>query len=205
MQPLLKIQNIPINIEYKVTRASLQHQSAPAKVNITRSRGSLNMQSTPPQMKIDSYETRASAGLKSAARSTQEFADRGTQAGYEATSGYAIDGNTLMDNNSKTSVAELAASKAAPRMAETVTAFIPSVPPQIEFTPGTLSFNPTMDQLAFDWNINHKPQLEFIPGGIEFNVVQYPEVMIEYLGSPIYVPPSADPNYTPPPGINTAV
>ena len=36
---------------------------------------------------------------------------------------------------------------------------------------------------------------EFIPGDIEMSITQQPDVLIEYVGGPIYVPPSADPNY----------
>ena len=37
--------------------------------------------------------------------------------------------------------------------------------------------------------------MEFVPGSIEFTVTQKPAVNFEYVGSPIYVPKSADPNY----------
>lgn len=39
-----------------------------------------------------------------------------------------------------------------------------------------------------------RTELEFVPGSIEFTVTQKPAVNIEYVGSPIYVPRSADPN-----------
>ena len=34
-------------------------------------------------------------------------------------------------------------------------------------------------------------------GDIAFNVTQQPDVVIKYIGGPLYVPPSADPNYEP--------
>ena len=40
-------------------------------------------------------------------------------------------------------------------------------------------------------------QFEFIPGDIEISVKQQPDVLIKYVGGPLYVPPSADPNYQP--------
>lgn len=203
MQPLLKIQTVPISIEYKVSRAALQHASAPAKVNVSRNRGSLNMQSSPARVKIDSYEARASAGIKSASRSIEEFADSGKGAGYEATRTFAEEGNRLLDSHgSKTAIADMVTSRML-RGVETMTTFLPSVRPEISVDPGSLSFDFSMDKLTFDWNINHKPQLEFVPGGIEFSVAQYNDVIIEYTGSPIYVPASADPNYEPPPSIDT--
>ena len=32
---------------------------------------------------------------------------------------------------------------------------------------------------------------------LNFSITQQPDVKIEYVGDPIYVPPSANPNYTP--------
>ena len=43
----------------------------------------------------------------------------------------------------------------------------------------------------------NEPQFEFTPGDIELTVKQQPDVLIKYVGGPIYVPPSSDPNYTP--------
>ena len=38
---------------------------------------------------------------------------------------------------------------------------------------------------------------KFIPGDIQLSITQQPDVLIEYIGGPLYVPPSADPNYEP--------
>ena len=37
----------------------------------------------------------------------------------------------------------------------------------------------------------------FVPGDIEFTMTQRPDVIIKYVGGPLYVPPSADPDYEP--------
>ena len=51
-----------------------------------------------------------------------------------------------------------------------------------------------MDKLNFDLKVLNG-NYEFIPGNIEMSITQHPDVLIEYVGGPIYVPPSADPNY----------
>ena len=53
-----------------------------------------------------------------------------------------------------------------------------------------------MDKLNFDWRMN-EPKFEFTPGDIELSVTQQPDVIIKYVGGPLYVPPSADPSYEP--------
>ena len=53
-----------------------------------------------------------------------------------------------------------------------------------------------MDKLNFDWR-QSKGNFEFVPGDIEISVKQRPDVIIKYIGGPIYVPPSSDPDYEP--------
>ena len=38
----------------------------------------------------------------------------------------------------------------------------------------------------------------FFPPDLEFKVVEQPKVIIKYVGGPLYIPKSADPNYVPP-------
>ena len=61
---------------------------------------------------------------------------------------------------------------------------------------GEMSIRYEMDKMNFDWRMNQM-QFEFIPGDIEISVEQKPDVLIKYVGGPLYVPPSADPNYKP--------
>ena len=51
-----------------------------------------------------------------------------------------------------------------------------------------------MDRMNFDMKVANG-NFEFIPGNINIEITQYPDVQIEYVGGPIYVPLSADPNY----------
>ena len=68
--------------------------------------------------------------------------------------------------------------------------------PDISWTGGEMSIRYEMDKLNFDWRMNQM-QFTFVPGDIEFKVTQQPDVVIKYIGGPLYVPPSADPNYEP--------
>jgi hypothetical protein len=45
---------------------------------------------------------------------------------------------------------------------------------------------------------NAKTQTDFIPPDLEMEIVEYPKVIIKYIGGPIYFPRSSDPNYEPP-------
>ena len=74
--------------------------------------------------------------------------------------------------------------------------FIPSAPVDISYEAADLTINYEMDKLNFDLKVANG-NFEFIPGNIEMSITQHPDVLIEYVGGPIYVPPSADPNYEP--------
>ena len=199
MQPLLKISSIPIRIETQTTRAALQQNTALPAVNVTRNRGAANIQTTPARVNIDTTEARANAGLKSAMRSTGDFAQQGRAGAAEAARTYAENGSAMIDSAGQGEpIIDAAAAKAAP--VQVSNPHGPPQAPQIDVQPGSISFDFQMDSLTFDWHVNSRPELEYVPASIEYSVQQYPEVVIEYVGSPIYVPRSADPNYVPPPG-----
>ena len=74
--------------------------------------------------------------------------------------------------------------------------FIPKEGAELSWDPGELSIRFEMDKLNFDWRMT-QGQFEFTPGDIEISVTQRPDVLITYVGGPIYVPRSSDPNYDP--------
>ena len=74
--------------------------------------------------------------------------------------------------------------------------FLPEGGADLSWDGGELSIRYEMDKLNFDWRMNQM-QFTFTPGDIEFTMTQRPEVIIKYVGGPLYVPPSADPDYEP--------
>lgn len=74
--------------------------------------------------------------------------------------------------------------------------FLPTQGADISWDGGQMSIRYEMDKLNFDWR-TEQGDIQFIPGDIEFSVTQNPDVVIKYVGGPLYVPPSADPEYEP--------
>jgi len=195
MQPLLRIQSVPIKLDYSSKRASLEISSSPPTATVTRTKGRADIRTEPIKINIDSYETRASAGLKSARRSIEEFADTGKTDAVKATRDIVEQGNNIVDSHGRGNpIVDNAMSKVMTTH-ETIMSFIPSVRPQMSTEGGTINFDYSMDRLDYQWNVQPRPTMEFVPGSIEFTVAQYPEVIVEYVGGPHYVPASADPNY----------
>lgn len=197
MKPLLKISTIPIKIEAQTRRATLQQNPQPQpSYNLTRSRGTQSIQTTPARVLIDQTDARANSGLKTNPRLVSEYAQRGSQSASEAMRNYNQQGDAMIESVGKGSpIVDAAVNRAMQPLGSGGTDYGPPQPPEIQVEPATISFDYQMDSLTFDWNINTKPQLEYVPAEIEYSVKQYPDVVIEYVGEPIYVPASSNPNY----------
>ena len=196
MEQLLNITTVPISIEVVVKRAKLNYNTELPKVDVSRSKGSLTMHAEPVKINIDSTKAFDSIGLKKTDALIRDNADEGIKICYQATAKFVDDGNQLL-NIQNISPADLAAQQSQ-RSIETVMSFLPQSGPDISWSDGTLNINYQADELDFDWETNSRASFEFVPGSIEFNIKSLPRVDIEYVGEPIYCPPSANPNYVEP-------
>ena len=193
IEPLIEIKTIPMSMELKINKARYEIVNANATFEMTREKGGLQMQMKPAKLNIDTVEAKYSAGIKSAMRSVEDSAKKGIRAAYEATARYAEEGNLMLDINFMDNpIPEIAMRKFLSDVDFNIE-FIPRTGPDISWEAGELSINFRMDKLDFDWNIE-RPQINFIPGSIEFIINEYPRVEINYVGTPIFVPPSSNPN-----------
>ena len=197
MYPLIEIKTVPIEIEMKVTHAKMEYSRGTAELEISRGDGGLSIKSRPIRLNIDTFEARNSV-CPTAMRSVEQYAQQGKQASYEATATYAQQGQLLLDAKIGQELVTQFAADAQNRNLKTNVGleFLPSVGLEISWDPGEMQIRYEMDKLNFDWRVN-PPQFEFTPGDIELSVKQQPDVVIKYIGGPLYVPPSADPEYQP--------
>ncbi|MCI8932957.1 MAG: hypothetical protein HFE80_00380 [Clostridiaceae bacterium] len=197
MYPLIEIKTVPIEIEMKVTHAKMEYSRGTAELEISRGEGGMSIKSRPIRLNIDTFEARNSV-CPTAMRSVEQYAQQGKQASYEATATYAQQGQLLLDAKIGQELVTQFAADAQNRNLKTNVGlqFLPTVGPEISWDPGEMHIRYEMDKLNFDWRVN-QPQFEFTPGDIELSVKQQPDVVIKYVGGPLYVPPSADPDYRP--------
>lgn len=195
--PLIEITSVPISIEMKVTDAKLEYTRGTAELEIARNENGLSIKSRPIRLNVDTFEARNTI-RPSTSRAIAQNAQKGQQAAYQATATYAQQGQLLL----KAKIGqELVTQFAAEAQARNINTdinidFLPGVGPEITWDPGEMQISYEMDKLNFDWRMN-QAHFEFTPGDIEFTIAQQPDVVIKYVGGPIYVPPSADPNYEP--------
>lgn len=193
--PLIEIKSVPIEIEMKVTDAKLEYARGTADLEISRNEGGLHIKSRPIRLNVDTFEARNSI-VPTPARAIAQNADKGQQAAYEATAAYSRQGKILLNAKvGQDAIAQIAAQQQSQNVSTNVgIEFLPSVSPDINWDKGEMQIRYEMDKLNFDWRMNH-PTFEFTPGDIQISVTQQPNVEIKYVGGPLYVPPSSDPNY----------
>ena len=199
MEQLLKITNVPIALELKVNHARLEYKNASADLEIHRDTGGLQIKSSPIRLNIDTFEARDSIAPASTYSGLKRAAQRGKEAVYQATATMAQEGHLMLKAKIGEDVlGQIIASHSGQYFepAQAGIDFIPSTGADLTWSEPNVTIDYQMDKLNFDWKIQ-KGDFEFIPGDIEISITQYPDVLIEYVGSPLYVPPSADPNYVP--------
>ena len=196
MRPLIEIQTIPIEIQMKTTNAHLEYARGTAQREVSRDRRGLQIRSQPIRVNIDTFEARSSI-VPTTAQSIQQGAAQGQRAAYEATAVLAQEGRMMMEAKiDQDVIPQLAQQKTVDQPAQLGIQFLPEVGPDISWTGGEKSIRYEMDKLNFNWRMNQM-NFTFVPGDIEFTMTQRPDVVIKYIGGPLYVPPSADPNYEP--------
>jgi len=197
MTPLIEIKSVPIEIEMKVSHAKLEYTRGTADLEISRQDGGLHIKSRPIRLNVDTFEARNSM-FPTAPTAIQNNAQQGQQAAYAATAAYAQQGQLLLQAKVDPQVAANFSYNPNPTEVPVNVGieFTPKVGPEISWDPGEMNIRFEMDKLNFDWRMN-QTQFEFTPGDIEISVTQQPDVVIKYVGGPLYVPPSSDPNYEP--------
>lgn len=195
MERLIEIKTVPIELEMKVNHARLDYKRSTVDLEISRDQGGLQIRSKPIKVNIDTFEARNSVS-PTAMRSIEQAAQRGQQKVYDTTATYARRGDLLLEAK----IGEQLISQFAMESQQVNTDFamkwLPTTGPDISWDGGELSIRYEMDKLNFDWRMDNG-NMEFIPGNIEFTVTQQPDVIIKYIGEPVYVPPSANADYVP--------
>lgn len=197
MYPLIEIKTVPIEIEMKTTSAHLEYTRGTAEMEISRDQGGLSIKSRAIRLNLDTFEARNSLS-PTTTRSIEQYADSGIQASYEATATYARQGQLLLNAKIGQELVTQFAKDAQTRNLKTNVGlqFLPSTGPEISWEPGEMNIRYEMDKLNFDWRTGNA-NFKFVPGDIEISVTQRPDVIIKYVGGPLYVPPSAEPGYSP--------
>jgi hypothetical protein len=123
---------------------------------------------------------------------------------YTATANYTSDGvlsmNVRIQSNSDNIAPDGANRSRFPAAGKAIDSMVAAVPrtrigsPTSPFVGLKINFNMANVEAAPH---NSEVETSFVPPDIEVNIVEYPKVIIKYVGGPIYFPRSSDPNYEP--------
>ena len=196
MNPLIEIKTVPIEIQMKVTHARLEYARGTAQVEISRNKGGLNIRSQPIKVNLDTFEARNSV-MPTTSTLIRQQAQAGIQGAYQATAVLAREGRMMMEARiDQDVIPQLAKAQNLGQPTNVNIDFIPTTGPDISWDGGEMGIRYEMDKLSFDWRMEQM-SFTFVPGDIEFTMTQRPDVIVKYVGGPLYVPPSADPDYEP--------
>lgn len=177
----------------KVVPARLEMKQAQTKLKLSKRNGQLSIRSQNIKVNINTREMRNSLGYKDMIAMARDASERGTQAARDAVAQYTETGNQMAQIHKGANIPDILYSRLV-RDAATEMVFLPSVGAEISWEPGSVEFNYTPSELSFEWE-RIKKSMEFVPGSFAGEIKQYPKVEIEYLGDPIYAPPSANPDF----------
>lgn len=198
---LLQITTVPIQIEIKVTNAKYQPAEGERqpRVNIKNTNGGYIMQAEPLQLHIDTYQARKSLGEGHMTDGDilKQKAHDGFSIAFQGTAKIAQEGDQLARGVTPSEIAKN--NMRAGATIETIMEYLPKEGADITFDQGKLNIEYQMGDQEINWDVHPDLPMEFIPGSVELIVRDKPRVEIEYLGEPLYVPPSANPNYEPSP------
>jgi hypothetical protein len=199
MKPLISIETVPISIEYTTTKpqaskAGSQSVSAgysqSARLRVSQQDNRLTIASNPIQIRMrDTFEQSSSSRM--AYTATAEYSGGGLlsmnvqiQPGGGAPAQDAGQYRFQAAGGGIDRMVDALPTAPAP----TVSA-MPFIDMKIDFDMAHLAENQQLSESGME--------ASFIPPDLEIDIVEYPKVVIKYVGGPIYFPRSSDPNYEP--------
>jgi hypothetical protein len=193
MKPLISIESVPISIEYTTTRPQLKSKPRvqSAELNVSRENDRVTITSNPIRIQL---QDRFEQGFPQYYTATTEYAENGTLSMNvqfrDDPNDPNAEGDALRYRAAGSGIDRMI--DAAPRPSRSAARPMSSMP----FIGLKIDFD--MARLAETRTAAQNTETDFIPPDIEVEVVEYPKVIIKYIGGPIYFPKSADPNYEPP-------
>nr|WP_320026579.1 hypothetical protein [uncultured Acetobacterium sp.] len=184
MESLITIETVPIEIKF-VEREPLRLSSTHStQASVSQEDGTQSVKPKPIRIDLqDTFEP-----------STNYNWDHST---YTATAKVGEDGNLMLNIQMEDGEARSIRFKQSVRSIDSMSGMLPinDKGENYELADMEISFN--MGGLPSGMPTANNLDTQFYPPDLELEVTQQPKVIIKYVGGPIYVPKSADPNYKP--------
>lgn len=184
MKPLITIETVPISIEY-VEKKMTHTSSQSASLRISKQDNRMTIQSNPIDIPMDSFRPSHSVDWHNLS--------------YTATAQYSSDGNLSMNIRMENHDAGSFKYDKISRGIDNIIGFLPQMSSKgADYGFESMQINFDMSRLPGGLPSVDNLNTSFLPPDLELKVVEMPRVIIKYVGGPLYIPKSADPNYIPP-------
>ena len=191
---LLQITVKPAKYELEIENARLeQKRDYIPTAKVEREPLKLRIDTEQTSVRVDTYEARKSIGIMKVGDQLRMHAERGKDAVMQQMRANVEEGAQMAQIEDGVTIGQIVSRKML-EQPSSVTVFLPSTGAEISWDPGQIqmSFNP--GKLDYQWN-EMENSVEYIPGSVRVKIIERPSVEIEYLGGPMYIPPSSDPEY----------
>ncbi len=195
---LLNITSTPMKYELQIEPARLE-MSNPyliPKFSAQSEPLELKIQSKNIKVKLDSYESRKSLGIMSVGDAITANAENSTEKFQRYVRNVVEIGDEIAKKEDDRTISEVVQQKMF-EQPQLYTMFLPSGGVEISWEPNSVNFSFTPSETDYEWE-EPKTEFTYIPGSIRLEILEFAKVEIEYMGEPIYIPKSSDPNYEPP-------
>ncbi len=193
---LIRITSQPIkyNIQTQSARLEMEVPKLP-KGEMSHDPTRIDLHTQNARVNVDATELFESLNVRSVGSWLQVFAQRGRQSVYQKIGEEVQLGNQIGEIDKGVTIAQIVQQKMMQSAdITTYTEFIPSGKVRSSYQPYDVSLDYHAGSVETEWQ-KQQNVMNYIPGKFSIEILQYPKVSVEWLGSPTYVPPSADPNY----------
>lgn len=172
MEQLLEIKTVPIIIKCSVNREPVEKKDLTADVEISKNDDGFAMRCRSISVDMDSY---ANTDTFTGGNYNQQENNYNANAIFNRDGEISVDYKKILDQTAQHKVSSI---------------------PKRDFNIDDIHVQYEMDKASIDRKISESA-ICFTPANLEITIEQRPEVIIKYIGGPIYVPPSSDPDYEP--------
>lgn len=172
MEQLLEIKTVPIIIKCSVNREPVEKKDLTADVEISKNDDGFVMRCRSISVDMDSY---ANTDTFNRGNYNQQERSYNADAVFNRDGEISVDYKKILNQTAQHKVSNF---------------------PKGDFNIEDIHVQYEMDKANIDRKIS-EAAICFTPANLEITVEQRPEVIIKYIGGPIYVPPSSDPDYEP--------
>ncbi|MBC3797065.1 hypothetical protein [Acetobacterium tundrae] len=188
MEPLITIETVPIEIKF-VKKEPLKLSAVNStQVSVAQEDGKKSITSNPIRIPIqDSFKPSSAYNW-----------DHST---YTATADYGEDGNLNLNIQMEDGDAKAIRFEQSTRDINAIAGLLPTTVQSGNDEQNNMEISFNMSGLSSSTSTADNTGTQFYPPDLELVVTQRPDVIIKYVGGPIYVPPSSNPDYKPIEGV----